>query len=477
MRQDFRKQDCAPELHGLIDTVKKIRQKILANIFLEGWAVWTSWILIGLLAVFAISARFGMVLILAGGLAAAGAAFLLIWTWRTRLSTYQTACRVDAAARLQDRVSTAIFLGDSKNPGGMIERQRGDALSRIGNVEWKGLFPLRMSAAERRALVLLLAAGGLFVYRIHHQPPLTALFHLAARSPLVQSVLSPLVNRMENDLQRAVALVTSKPDALGNGAAPDQSTSSHDDLWQSNNDKNADAKETQPNNLEGGEGDAPQEQLQTPRDQNSSQSSDSWQQENSGPQSQNGKNPGESPSSNSQKASEMQSQQKPGESLSQSLMRALKNMMASSPNQQSRSREGRQPSADGAQQSGNTHQPGDNESDKKGDSRGNSDSKDNPTQTASNGAGSQPGLKGMKKDLSPAHPVNAVPDRVALESSGFKDQTRMRIDTDTGTSQLALRNQNVQSGVVINGAEQENIPPRYRLYVQRYFEHADDQKR
>jgi len=25
----------------------------------------------------------------------------------------------------------------------------------------------------------------------------------------------------------------------------------------------------------------------------------------------------------------------------------------------------------------------------------------------------------------------------------------------------------------IKGAEQENIPVRYRLYVQRYFEHAD----
>jgi hypothetical protein len=27
---------------------------------------------------------------------------------------------------------------------------------------------------------------------------------------------------------------------------------------------------------------------------------------------------------------------------------------------------------------------------------------------------------------------------------------------------------------VVNGAEQENIPARYRLYVQRYFEHTEN---
>jgi hypothetical protein len=81
----------------------------------------------------------------------------------------------------------------------------------------------------------------------------------------------------------------------------------------------------------------------------------------------------------------------------------------------------------------------------------------------------------MRKELD-SHPVNAVPDRVALESSGFKDQTRMRVDTETGAAQLALRDSSSQSEAVINGAEQENIPARYRLYVQRYFEHAENGK-
>ena len=53
----------------------------------------------------------------------------------------------------------------------------------------------------------------------------------------------------------------------------------------------------------------------------------------------------------------------------------------------------------------------------------------------------------------------------------------MRVDTETGTAQLALRDASPQAEAVINGAEQENIPARYRLYVQRYFEHADSGKR
>ncbi len=99
----------------------------------------------------------------------------------------------------------------------------------------------------------------------------------------------------------------------------------------------------------------------------------------------------------------------------------------------------------GAPQSGNAHQPGTSESDKKGDSQGSSDAKQKATESASNGAGSQQGLKEMRKELD-SHPVTAVPDRVALESSGFKEQTRMRVDTETGSAQLALRDGSPQAG-------------------------------
>jgi hypothetical protein len=70
--------------------------------------------------------------------------------------------------------------------------------------------------------------------------------------------------------------------------------------------------------------------------------------------------------------------------------------------------------------------------------------------------------------------VKAVPDRVALAPSGFKDPTRVRNNTETGTAGLAVGNAAPQAVAVINGAEQEDIPARYRLYVQHYFEHPDN---
>lgn len=478
LNQDFPKQDCAPELRGLLDTLQAIRQRILANIFLGGWTAWSTWILISLIVVFAISAKLAIALILAAILAAAGAAAILVWTWRTRLSTYQTACRLDSAASLQDRVSTAIYLGDAKNPDGMIQRQRGDALARIAKVDLRGLFPLRAPVAARRALALVLVVGGLFVYRLHHKPPLVALLQTTARSPLVQSIISPLVNAVEKNLQRTLALVTSKPESLADEARPGDSGLSSDDLWQSSNDKGPDAKEGQQDSLEAGDGALPQDQMQPSSDQNATPSAQSQQQESDSPQSQNGKNSGDNSANNSQKPSGSQGSQNSRESLSQSLMQALKNMMSSSPNQQSNNRGNQQPqpNTQGAPQSGNSQQPGTSDSDKKGDSRGSSDAKQKATASPSSGAGSQQGLKETRKELD-SHPVNAVPDRVALESSGFKEQTRMRVDTETGSAQLALRDGSPQAEGVINGAEQENIPPRYRLYVQRYFEHADNGKR
>jgi hypothetical protein len=49
----------------------------------------------------------------------------------------------------------------------------------------------------------------------------------------------------------------------------------------------------------------------------------------------------------------------------------------------------------------------------------------------------------------------------------------MKVATETGTAQLGVRDISPQQDAVINGAEQENIPARYRFYVQRYFEHSN----
>ena len=77
-----------------------------------------------------------------------------------------------------------------------------------------------MPATASRALILFLAVAGLFVYRMHYKPPMIALMQSAARSQLVQSILSPLMRTMEKDVQRTIALVTSKPDSPDDEVRP-----------------------------------------------------------------------------------------------------------------------------------------------------------------------------------------------------------------------------------------------------------------
>jgi hypothetical protein len=469
LARSFDQQPSSPELHGAIGTLKTIRKRILVNTLLGGWTKWFVWILIALIAVAAASAKLAGVLIFITVLAAVGAAAVMAWTWRNRPSHYETARRLDSAAGLQDRISTAIFLGGVADEDGMTGEQRKDALAHLRKVDTRGFFHVQWPGNARRAAVLVLLAAGLFAYRIHHQPPLISLLQTTARSQLVQSILSPIVHAMEKDLQRTVAMVTMKPDTAGEEMQRNDAASSSDDLWKA--DDKAPGADDQKDAADAGEGDQPQDQLQAPGSQEGNPSGEARQQESN---SQDGKSGSESADDKSQEQSEQQGPEG-RQSLGQSLMQALKNMMSNSPNQQSNNRAAQQPNGQGTPQSGNSQQPGATESDKRGESRGNSDAKQKATQTASEGAGSQQGTKELRKDQE-THPVNAVPDRVALEASGFKEQTRMKVATETGTAQLADRGLSPQQDAVTNGAEQENIPARYRFYVQRYFEHADNGK-
>ena len=460
----------SPELRRMVEALDAIRRRILANALLRGWIRWFVWILVALVAVAAVSSKLSGALLFVGVLAAVGAGGILTSAWRARPSRYDAARRLDSAAGLKDRISTAIFLADIEDPPGIIGRQRQDALRRLAHVEVRGFFPLRLPAKVGRASLLLLLVAGLFAYRIHHKPPLVSLLQATARSPLVQSIFSPIVQAMEKDLQRAIALVTMKPDSnVEDGRRAD--SSSAEDLWKANDDRGPGADDPK-DAYDATAGDPSQDQMQAPGNQEGSLAADARPDENES-QSQDGKS-GAGTSGKSQQNSDQQGAEG-RQSLGQSLLQALKNMV--SPNQQASSRANQQlASAQGTPQSGSSHQPGSAESDKKGDSRGSSDAKQKASQSAGEGAGSQMGNKELRKDQE-MRPVNAVPDRVALEASGFKDQMRMKIAADPGAAQLAERGGAPPAEAAINGAEQENIPARYRFYVQRYFEHADNASR
>ncbi len=465
----FDRQPRSPELHGLIETLKPIRNRILANSILRGWVKWFGWILLALALVATVSGKLASAIILVGVVAIAVALGILAVIWRDRPSHYEVARRLDSAAGLKDRVSTAIYLGTVENPDGIVGEQRKDTLARVGKGDRRELFPLEWPGNAKRAVALVLIVAGLFAYRVHHQPPLISLLQTTVHSQFVQSILSPIARAMEKDIQRTIALVTAKPDTLGEETQRVEEAAI-DDLWKS--DEKAPSTDQQQNAMDAEE---QQDQMRPPGDQEGTPSSDGRQQD-SNSRAQESKNGNESTDGKTQEQSEQTGPQG-RQSMGQSLMQALKNMMSNSPNQQSNNNRPNQqpPNSQGSPQSGNSNQPGATESDKRGDSKGSSDTKQKASQTASEGAGSQQGTKELRTDLE-SRPVNAVPDRVALESSGFKEQTRMKVATETGTAQLAEHDQAPQQDAVTNGSEQENIPARYRFYVQRYFEHADNGK-
>ena len=315
---------------------------------------------------------------------------------------------------------------------------------------------------------MFLVAAGLFAYRLHHKPPLVALLQTTMRSQLVQSIISPIMRTLENNLERTIALASPRPESPADVVRPGDPVQSGDDLWQNGDDKGTNTE---------GEQDAvtappppDQDQMEAPRDQSALPADDPGQQEGNSQQSAENTNGNENDNnSGNQQGAE-------NKSMAQSLMQALKNMLQNPSGQQSNSRPNQrsnQPNTQGMAQSGNSNQPGTSPSNQDSDSRGRSEARQKASDTSSSGAGSQNGDKNLRPSLE-SHPVSAVPDRVALAASGFKDPTRVRNNTETGTAGLAVGNASPQAVAVINGAEQEDIPARYRMYVQRYFGHPDN---
>jgi hypothetical protein len=466
--RDFGKRESVEELHGLVDALAVTRRRILTNAFLNAWMTWCAWIFVGLLLAGAFIPKLLGAVILAAILIVIGFVIMLVGTWRSRLSIYDAACRLDSAAGLHDRLSTALYFGTIPHPEGMLQCQRQDAAKRLKDLNPQGLFPFEMPAAAGRAAILLLLVAGLFVYRMYHKPPMVALLQSAARSQLVQSILTPLVHAMEKDVQRTMAVLGLKADVQQGDVRPGEQTAAADDLWQPNDDKGADAENEQDKmqeaNLEQQDSD---QNEPMPDGMAGAKPGESMPQEDAGQQSQPENNDSERGNKDSQQS------ENGNQSSNQSLLQSLKNMMSNSQGRPMNDRANQQPpNGQEMPRSGDSHQAGATDGSKKGDSKGSSDGKQKASQTSSSGAGSQQGDKEMRKDQT-ALSVTGVPDRVALESNGFKEDTRVRIDAGTGTAKMAVRNVAPNSVAVIDGAEQENIPARYRLYVQHYFEHAD----
>lgn len=456
----------APELQSLVDAIRVVRHRVLANRVLRSWVTWVCWILAGLIAVAAISPKLAVLTSAAGIAAALGTALIFVYAWRTKPSAYEAACWLDSAAGLHDRASTALYFGAIPNPEGIVLLQRRDALARVSQVNSGRLFPIRVPSLVLRAAILAAIVAGGFVYRMHYQPPLLSLLQTTARSHLMQSLLAPIERALQQNLQRNTVQADQKPESQDEQKRISKSDQDPDQLWATTEEQNeakAEAqKQPQDSDLSEQGGEDSQEGAEGAEKLGDSDME-------AGQDSQEANNGGDSTSDSQQ--SDSQSSQS-SKSLAQSLMQALKNMMSGSSGQKMANQGSQSRSSQGMPQSGDSDQSGKSDANQRQNSQaGRSNANQKATERNGSGAGNQPGSKELRPN--PLLPVNAVPDRVPLQTSAMKDQMRMRNGTETGAAHLPTRPVSPQAVAVINGREQEDIPARYRMYVQRYFEHAD----
>ena len=413
-------QNLSVELHGVIATLDSVRKSILINSVLDGWSHWWNWNLACLVVAAALVARLRNVTLAGGVLILSGGAAVATWTWWRRPCRFDVARRLDSSAGLQDRISTALYFGDTANSGEMIKCQRQDAVANLGKLDVRSLFPIRMPPAARRSLALLLLAAAMFTYRMYYRPPLTALLQTTGMSRLMQSVLAPLKKTMEEVIQRPTSPADGNTVMSNESSRVGDSTKSGEDAFVS--DKNAAATDDT-------------------RAPGSEQASEDL------PSKGNGRS-----------------------SLGQALLGALKQAFGIQPAsvdakrqaQTVRERQGSPGQADPAE-------GGDQREFQQGD-----DSKQKNPQGTANGAGDRQAGNKELKNSTPLS-VKAVADRVALQSTNLKDQPRMDVSAEAGSAKIA-NGGNVLPRVAsaVNGAEQEDVPARYRSYLQRYFQHADD---
>jgi len=162
-------------------------------------------------------------------------------------------------------------------------------------------------------------------------------------------------------------------------------------------------------------------------------------------------------------------------SLGQKLMDALKDFMQNASGEESAQSENQ----NNAQAQG-APTPSAGQGDKTPDQNGqagsqsNGNQKSNPqTSSQHSGAGNGTQPQSDKPAEQAATPkASLVTERVPLDASDYRLQTHARAMAGPGTAQVKTQNLSATGHATTNGAEQEDIPLKYRQYVQKYFDHA-----
>ncbi len=459
------------DLSLLVDATRSVQRRILANNLLHYWNRCLAWSLAGVLLATAVLSL-QAVLILAAMLVALAGAAGIVATWRSRPCAYEAACRLDAAAGLHDRLSTALHCATLDAPDEMVRHQRRDALGRLSQADPRALFALRRPAASGRTAVLAIAVAGLLAYRVNHKPPLLAVSEQVAHTRMARAILTPRPPEKEREFRERVVLNDEREaeDAdLGEKAGLDEVP-------------DPEAQEADPSSSEPGTSSAASDDQAGSEEReggeaepnSANENLDRRAREDDGRETANGQEgdegePGAAP----------QQDRSPPSSLAQRIKEALKDLLAKAtgqmPKEQPNEKELPSPGNEPAQSQNKTPGAQQAKSSQPSDASGERANGAGPQMTdqpgEGNAAGSGAGSPQLTKN--PTLETHPTADVVPLPATSFKGQASVLTTAQAGTALVPLRDTSAQPTATTNGAEQGDVPLRYRSYVQQYFNHPD----
>jgi hypothetical protein len=452
-----------------------VRQRLVANRWIRLWLECGTWIVVALIVAVAVLRSMRAPLI-AGATAIVVAAIATgIAAWYARPSAYDAAQRLDHESRLGDRVSTAVYFWTANDPSELMMRQRTDALEHLATVRPRELFPLRAPPKMWRAGVLIAALASVCAFHSVYGPPIARLTEKAAQSHTLAALLSPMT--------RAIEFARGEKKDLAELAT--------------GNDKDHQATETQkPLQLPPtGEPTAAAQATATPANLNMNMPQGQMPANGNGAaQGELAKNAqvsqqagtpanGLTAATSDQQASQVSGQGQ--QSLGQKALQALENLMSSAlssqqNNGQSQSAQNAaqtpnagatsmQAMAGSAQMTSSANQAAQGQT---SNSQG-AQTQTTPTPGKHTGAGngSSPWQPGDEKDAQLAG--NVAKEHVELQANGYRGPPgKERADVAPGTAQIPLQVVTPQTVTTVNGAGQDSVPPRYRQYVQDYFQRS-----
>jgi hypothetical protein len=383
---------------------------------------------------------------------------------------------LDQHSHLGDRISTAVHFWDASGASEMVLRQRGDALQRLDGVHPKELFPLRLPPKAWRTGALALAVIALCAYHAAYGPPIPQLKESVLRSHALATLTAPLSRALELARSEKKELA----DLVGSNDRESKASAAQKPLDMPAPGQPTDAaKVTNANPPAVDLGQALQ----------MSDASDALQAKLGSPM-QPGQAPGGQASAGAQGAAATdekasQSGAAGQQSMAQRALQALENLMSSAMSGDQNNSQSTPPSASqstmagatGMQAMSGSSQPASSPNQASQGQSSNSQGSQNPAQPMSGkhtGAGNGTTPWQPRTDKDPQLAGNTAKEHVELQTTGFRGAPgKDRADVAPGTAQIPMQDVTLKTVTTVNGAGQDSVPPRYRQYVQDYFQHSE----